>query len=307
MARTRCGCAGSEIAYIRTHVCRDAGGVQATRSGSATLARAVTPAAPGPCSGSWGVVAACPRAWDCAGFAGGAFGASNDRARWQAVGSSHPARRAAAARSQAWRWLRADHDRGEDPLSVRARASLISVAAGYFLTVPPPLRHLHLDGGRGPPVTSTSDSLDIRSLSAAWRCPERAPGQLLRPPPFLPDLGRVCQETVVCLAGAGRWRYRGPRHPWSTRKRSKRGKGQAVSGDDEAVAAISGESTGLPVNRRSPKGCAIYGNRRFGGFWRFGAKTGNRRFWPIWWQSPIWVMPADLPIKLVSVVWPICS
>jgi hypothetical protein len=61
-------------------------------------------------------------------FAGEGFGASNDRARWQAVGSSHPARRAAAARSQAWRWLRADHDRGEDPLSVRARASLLSVS-----------------------------------------------------------------------------------------------------------------------------------------------------------------------------------
>ena len=28
----------------------------------------------------------------------------------------------------------------------------------------------------------------------------------------------------------------------------------------------------------------------------------NRWFWPIWWQSPIWVMPADLPIKLDPVV-----
>src|SRR5271163_4529129 len=35
------------------------------------------------------------------------------------------------------------------------------------------------------------------------------------------------------------------------------------------------------------------------------AKAGNRRFWPIWpiwWQSPIWVMPADLPIKLDPAV-----
>ena len=35
------------------------------------------------------------------------------------------------------------------------------------------------------------------------------------------------------------------------------------------------------------------------------AKGGNRRFWliwPIWWQSPIWVMPADLPIKLDPAV-----
>src|SRR5271155_3787000 len=24
--------------------------------------------------------------------------------------------------------------------------------------------------------------------------------------------------------------------------------------------------------------------------------------WPIWWQSPIWVMPADLPIKLDPAV-----
>ncbi len=29
---------------------------------------------------------------------------------------------------------------------------------------------------------------------------------------------------------------------------------------------------------------------------------GERPVWPIWWQSPIWVMPADLPIKLDPVV-----
>jgi hypothetical protein len=33
------------------------------------------------------VLAACPRAWDCAGFAGGAFLAPNDRRRGEAVGS----------------------------------------------------------------------------------------------------------------------------------------------------------------------------------------------------------------------------
>ena len=38
-----------------------------------------------------------PWARDSAGFAGGAFGAPNDRARWQAVGSCDPARRAGGA------------------------------------------------------------------------------------------------------------------------------------------------------------------------------------------------------------------
>ena len=47
--------------------------------------------------------------------------ASNDRRLGGAVGSSHPARRG-APRSQAWRWLRTGHDRGEDPPSVHGRA-----------------------------------------------------------------------------------------------------------------------------------------------------------------------------------------
>jgi hypothetical protein len=52
-----------------------------------------------------------------------------------------------------------------------------------------------------------------------------------------------------------------------------------------------------PVNRRSPKGGAIYGNRRFGGFWRFGAKAGNRRFWPFSWQSRESTVLADSELK----------
>lgn len=32
---------------------------------------------------------------------------------------------------------------------------------------------------------------------------------------------------------------------------------------------IGWESTGLPVNQESPKGVPIYGNRGFGGFWRY--------------------------------------
>ena len=73
-----------------------------------------------------------------------------------------------------------------------------------------------------------------RSTSGARRPHDgvlkRALGRLLRPTPFLPDLGGVCQATIVCIAGAGRRRYRGLRHPWATRKRSKRGKrGTAVA------------------------------------------------------------------------------
>jgi hypothetical protein len=79
---------------------------------------------------------------------------------------------------------------GAIPRALRAQASLISVAAGYFLTVPPPLRHLHLDGGRGPPVTSTSGSLDIRGLWPHDGVLKRA-------------LGRYCGLPSFYLIGAG--------------------------------------------------------------------------------------------------------
>ena len=95
---------------------------------------------------------------------------------------------------------------------------------------------------------------------AAWRCPERAPGRLLRPTPFLPDLGRVCQETVVCIADV----IGGPSDPWATRKRSKRGK-RGIDGfgrfADKAGSAVLAD---------------LVAKRGIDGFGRFGAEAGNR-------------------------------
>jgi hypothetical protein len=65
---------------------------------------------------------------DCAAFRGRGFSCPERPPPWRGRGLVHPARRG-APRSQASGWLRADHDRGEDPLSIRARASLISVVA----------------------------------------------------------------------------------------------------------------------------------------------------------------------------------
>ena len=65
-----------------------------------------------------------------------------------------------------------------------------------------------LDPGLLHPSLRKSDSLEdgCPPIPPGW--PHggvgEEPGRLLRPTPFLPDLGRVCQATIVCIAGAGR-------------------------------------------------------------------------------------------------------
>ena len=117
---------------------------------------------------------------------------------------------------------------------------------------------------------------------AAWRCREEPWPATSASPFFTRFSSGVCQATIVCIAGAGRRRYRGVRHPWGTRKRSKRGKRESTVFADLPIklgSPVLADLVGKPEIRRladSVASAGLPGKLGIGGFGRFGAKAGNR-------------------------------
>ena len=155
-------------------------------------------------------------------FAGEAFAASNDPARWRSRGPFRLVKRGCTAIP----------DRDDSGLDTPSADEL--AIGGHRLdpgdpSPPLSLQRLALSMMRYPPTRS-----------AAWRCREESPWPYCGLPPFY----------LISAAFVKR----------------------------QLSALCRPETTALL------------------------AKVGNRRIWPIWRQSPISVIPADLPIKLDPAV-----
>ncbi len=128
------------------------------------------------------VLAACPRAWDCAGFAGGAFLAPNDRRRGEAVGSPVcPARKPAFPGCET-----------APPWRTQARRACYRWSSTRPWCFTPSLRRLRLS---------------LWTSGAGWPHDgvlKRALGRCCGLPSFYLIGAGFVKQTFVCIAGAGR-------------------------------------------------------------------------------------------------------